>query len=41
VALIDDMTAQPALAGHDRREAALRHVWPAGYAAFKASKTQQ
>ena len=38
VALIDDMARQPTLAVHDRREAALRHVWPAGYAAFKASK---
>jgi glycosyltransferase involved in cell wall biosynthesis len=38
VALVDDMAAQPALAVHDRREAALRHVWPAGYAASKASK---
>jgi glycosyltransferase involved in cell wall biosynthesis len=36
VALIDDMTARPSLALHDRREAALRHVWPAGYAAHKA-----
>jgi glycosyltransferase involved in cell wall biosynthesis len=38
VALIDDMAAQPGLAVRDRREAALRHVFSAGYSAFKASK---
>jgi glycosyltransferase involved in cell wall biosynthesis len=38
VALLDEMMAQPSLALHDRREAALRHVWPAGYAVHKAAK---
>jgi glycosyltransferase involved in cell wall biosynthesis len=38
VQFIDDTTATPSLSVHDRREAALRYVWPAGYSAFKTSK---
>jgi glycosyltransferase involved in cell wall biosynthesis len=40
ITFLDHLTAEPSLALHDRREAALRHVWPAGYATHKASKRQ-
>jgi glycosyltransferase involved in cell wall biosynthesis len=40
VTFVDDMTAKPSLAIHDRREAALRYVWATGYSA-KASEASQ